>query len=392
MAIYRRLIRDREGRTLRLGLLLVLWFLVLPAFAQPESGLQGFLEETLATVRGAEQLPAVAALVQVDGRIVAQAAHGVRALGHPEQVTLDDRWHIGSDTKAFTSTMIARPVERKLMSFDDTLATSSPAFASEMDPAYRTVTVEQLLSHTAGLPPLTDEKELPAFVAVIQAATSLREQRAAAARACLTKPVASKVGEFAHSNLGYIIAGAIAEARTGKPWEQLIRELVFEPFGIRNAGFGAPGRSGRFDEPYGHEEVTGRLVALDPASVEADNPPAVGPAGTINIALGDWVRFAQDQLDGAHGHGTLLRPETYRKLQTPVAGNYALGWGAKIGPDGVPLLLTHTGSNGFWVADIRIMPLHDMNFLVVTNAGNESANKAAQEIGKSLRDRLKPFE
>jgi CubicO group peptidase (beta-lactamase class C family) len=104
MAIYRRLIRDREGRTLRLSLLLVPWFHVAPAFAQPESGLQGFLEETLVTVRGAEQLPAIAALVQFDGRIVAQAAFGVRALGHPEQVTLDDRWHIGSDTKAFTST------------------------------------------------------------------------------------------------------------------------------------------------------------------------------------------------------------------------------------------------------------------------------------------------
>jgi CubicO group peptidase (beta-lactamase class C family) len=128
--------------------------------------------------------------------------------------------------------------------------------------------------------------------------TSVREQRAAAARAYLTKPVASKVGEFAYSNLGYIIAGAIAEARTGKSWEQLIRELVFEPLGIRNAGFGAPGRSGRFDEPYGHEEVTGRLVPLDPANVE----------------------------------------------------------------------------------------------LVVTNAGNASANKAAQEIGKALRDRLEPFE
>ncbi len=377
---------------MRPKVLLVLCCIALPAIARADAEMQVFLEETLAAVREKDQLPAVAALVQVDGRIEAEAALGVRALGHPDKVTLDDRWHIGSDTKAFTSTMIARLVERHVMSFDDTLATSFPSFAQDMDPAYRSVTVTQLLSHTAGLPALTDDKDLPEFVAVIQTAKGVRGQRAAIARNYLTKPPASKSGEFAYSNIGFIIAGAIAEARTGKTWEQLIRELVFEPLGIRNAGFGVPGSSGRFDEPYGHEEVAGKLAPIDPASAEADNPPALGPAGTINIALQDWVLFAQDQLDGAHGHGKLLKPETYRTLQTPVNGNYALGWGAKLGPDGVPLLLTHTGSNGFWVADIRIMPLHNMIVLMVTNAGNEAANEAVQDIGKPLKDRLKPFE
>jgi CubicO group peptidase (beta-lactamase class C family) len=104
------------------------------------------------------------------------------------------------------------------------------------------------------------------------------------------------------------------------------------------------------------------------------------------------VLFAQDQLEGAHGRGKLLKAETYRKLQTPVTGNYALGWGVRLGPDGVPLLLTHSGSNGYWLADIRIMPRHDMIFLVVMNAGNEAAEQAVKDIGKPLKDRLKPFE
>lgn len=363
-----------------------------PALAQADAGLQAFLEQTLAAARDKDGLPAVAALIQVDGSIAAQAALGVRALGHPEPVTIGDRWHIGSDTKAFTATMIARLVEQRVMSFDDTLAESLPALAKEMDPAYRSVTVTQLLSHTAGLPPLTDDKDLPPFLAVIATADGVKAQRAAIARKYLSMPPASKAGEFEYSNLGYIIAGAITEARTGKTWEDLIREQVFVPLGIRNAGFGAPGASGKFDEPCGHQDVAGKLVPLDPANADADNPPALGPAGTINIALKDWALFAQDQLDGAHGRGKLLKPETYRKLQTPVTGNYALGWGAKLGPDGVPLLLTHSGSNGSWLADIRIMPKHDMIFLVVMNAGNAAAEKAVQDIGKPLKERLKPFD
>ena len=367
-------------------------FLVAPSFAWAEEGLQPFLEQTLAAVREKDHLPAVAALVQIDGKLAAEAALGVRALGHSESVTTSDRWHIGSDTKAVTATLIARLVEQGIMRFDDTLAASFSGFAAAMDPAYRNVTVTQLLSHTAGLPPLTDDKDLPAFLAVIKSANGVKAQREAIARKYLTMPPASKAGDFAYSNLGFIIVGAIAEARTGKNWEDLIREQIFTPLGIKSAGFGPPGTPGKLDQPWGHEEKAGKLVALDPASADADNPPVLGPAGTINITLKDWLLFAQDQLDGEHGKGKLLKPETYRKLHTPVTGNYALGWGAQLDPDGVPLLLTHTGSNGFWVADIRIMPRHDMIFLVVTNAGNDAANQAVKDIGTPLKDRLKPFE
>lgn len=371
---------------------LTILLLAASELAHADAGLQAFLEQTLAAAREKDRLPAVAVLVQIDGRIAAEAALGVRALGHSERVTLGDRWHIGSDTKAFTSTMVARLVEQRVMSFDDTLAHSFPAFAKDMDPAYRNVTVTQLLSHAAGLPPLTDDKDLPPFLDVIRTAEGVRAQRTAIARKYLAMPPASKAGEFEYSNLGYIIAGAIAEARTGKTWEELIGEQVFAPLGIVNAGFGAPGTSGRFDEPCGHRETAGKLVPLDPADTEDDNPPALGPAGTINISLRDWMLFAQDQLDGTHGRGRLLKAETYRKLHTPVTGNYALGWGAMLEPDGVPLLLTHSGSNGYWLADIRIMPKHDMIILTVMNSGNQAAEQAIQDIGKPLKDRLKPFE
>jgi CubicO group peptidase (beta-lactamase class C family) len=82
-----------------------------------------------ASAPGGHHLPAVASLLQIDGKLTAQAAVGVPAQGHPELVTTGDRWEIASDTKAFTSTMIARLVEQRVMGFDDTLAHSFPAFA-----------------------------------------------------------------------------------------------------------------------------------------------------------------------------------------------------------------------------------------------------------------------
>ena len=373
-------------------LLLGLILLATPAFAQDDVPLQTFLEQTLTAARDKDKLPAAAALIQIDGKIAAEAAIGVRAIGHPKSVTTRDRWHLGSDTKAFTATLIARLVEQGVMHFDDTLADSFPAFAKDMDPAYRLVTVAQLLNHTAGLPTLTDDKDMPAVLALIKPARDIRAQRLLVANKFLAEPPASKIGEYEYSNLGFMIAGAIAEAHTGKSWEDLIRTQIFAPLGIRHAGFGVPGKGGKTKQPWGHKEADGKLVALDPADPDSDNPAVIGPAGTINISLRDWMLFAQDHLDGVNGHGKLLTTETYRILHTPVTERYTFGWGVKMGPDGAPLLLTHSGSNGYWLADIRIMPKHNMIVLVVINAGNEAANEAIRHIGKPLKDRLKPFD
>jgi D-alanyl-D-alanine carboxypeptidase len=364
-------------------------FLVTGAPAHADTELQSYLGGALIFLRHRDHDPAIAALIQIDGKVEAEAAVGVRALGHPEPVTVDDRWHIGSDTKAFTATMIGTLVDQHVMSFDDTLEASFPALVKSMNVAYRGITVGQLLSHTAGLPTLTADDEMPPLLAAIKTAHGVSAQRAALARYFLTMPPASKAGEFKYSNVGFVIAGAIAEARTGKTWETLIRERIFAPLGITNAGFGPPGTPGKFDQPCGHRDAAGQLTSLDPGDTDSDNPALIGPAGTINIALKDWALFAQDQLDGAIGHGKLLKPATYRVLQTPVVDNVAMGWGVHQGPDGAPVLLTHMGSNGYWMAEILIYPEHDTVILMVTNSGNDVALKTIQDLSTSLTGHLK---
>ena len=289
-------------------------------------------------------MPAIAAMVYTAGQREAAAAVGVRAIGRLESVTVDDEWHIGSDTKAFTATLVAILADERLLSLDETLAEALPELAGEMHVAYRQVSLAQLLSHTAGLPPLTDPSELGAFMRIVAGAQGVKAQRMAVTRAYLSQPPASPAGSFRYSNLGFIVVGAIVERRTGRSWEELVRERVWRPLGIQHAGFGPPGLPGHFDQPHGHRDLDGRLAPIDPGESDADNPPALGPAGTIHITLADWMRFAQDQLDGAHGRGRLLKPETYRRLQTPVRGNYALGWGVATAPDGSLRLLAHTGS------------------------------------------------
>jgi CubicO group peptidase (beta-lactamase class C family) len=166
-----------------------------------------------------------------------------------------------------------------------------------------------------------------------------------------------------------------------------MRERVFDPLGMQDVGFGPPGHSGKYDQPLGHGEVSGRKP-LDPADPDSDNPAWLGPAGTINISLKDWALFAQDQLDGALGHGKLLQQATYKALQTPVAEHYALGWGALLDTDGTPKILTHGGSNGYWFASIGIYPKKRTILLMVTNFRGDVGEKSIADLGAGLVSHL----
>jgi len=351
-----------------------------------------WLAEVVEATRQQHHLPGVAASINKNGEFLAHAASGVRALGQPFRIGEQDRWHIGSDAKAFTATLIMSLSEQGKLRIDESLEEALPQLAPRMNPAYRKVTIKQLLSHASGLPPLTDDKDLPEFLSVVSGSADPVQQRVAATTHYLAQPPVTDIGAFSYSNLGYIIAGSIAEAKTGERWEDLVRSHIFEPLRMTQSGFGLPGKTGAFDQPHGHKATTQGLVALDPAAPEADNPVAIAPAGSINVTLRDWMLFAQDQLDGVRGKGKLLKPDSYRLLHTPVAGPYALGWGVKPGPDGVPLLITHTGSNSYWIADIRIMPKKKLIVLFVANAGNEDANNAVQSFGQAIRDHFKPFD
>lgn len=364
-------------------------FLLTVTAAHADIALQDFVDKTLADVRTRADLPAMAAVVQVDGRIEAQTAVGVRAVGRPETVTLQDRWHLGSDTKSMTATLIARLVEQGLLRYDETMAKLFPGVALRMDPALREVTLQQLLSHTSGLPSLTAPEQLPAFRALIKSEKGVRAQRAVIAEYYLVRKPATPPGQFSYSNLGYIIAGAAAEQRTGRTWEELIRSEIWKPLGIRSAGFGPPGKSGRFDQPLGHDRVDGRWIAQDPGSADSDNPAAAGPAGTVHMSLHDWLLFAQDQLDGERGAGKLLKQESYRRLHEPVMKNYALGWSVFRDAGGAVELIMHTGSNGFWVADVRIAPKRNAVLLTAINAGGGEAEKADTEFGRLLMQHMK---
>ena len=290
--------------------------------------------------------------------------------------------------------MIGRPVDKGVLSFDAKMLDLFPDMAKDMDPSLRAATLEQMLSHTAGLGDLQTEDDLKTLKAIIAPGHNIMEKRQLLARWVLSQvPEAPPGTRFKYSNLGYVVAAAAVEAQTHRSWEELMRQEVFVPLQMTTAGFGAPGIPGRIDAPYGHTADKDKLTPVSPIDSDAVVPPVLAPAGGLYMALADWARFVQDQVDGALGHGKLLKLLTYRHMQTPVAPSqvYGLGWGVKLASDGLPLILTHNGSTDPWFAEVRAYPKSNLITLVETNRGDDDGGGAAvKKIGKGLAEALSP--
>ena len=327
----------------------------------------------LAPIIQKHNVPGFAAAVVSNGETVALGVAGLRTRGKNDKITVADRFHLGSDTKAMTATLCGILVDEGKLKWTQTLGETFPEMRKSMSPQYQAVTLEQLLTHRSGAPgDLTKD--------VLWGKLYRHRGTPTSARRLLLEGVTSKPPEAApgtqyiYSNAGFSIAGHMAEKVTGKSWENLLTEKIFRPLGMTSAGFGAPGSPTKNDQPRGHK-ADGTPVEPGPA---ADNPVAIGPAGIVHCSIGDWAKFAAAHLPSAKTK--LVKPETLEKLHTPAPGEpkYAMGW---IVAEGQPWAggpaLTHNGSNTMWMATVWLAPAKDFAVLVTCNQASDKATNDA---------------
>ncbi|HOV87652.1 MAG TPA: serine hydrolase domain-containing protein [Syntrophobacteraceae bacterium] len=372
-------------------LLSVFWF---SGNADGRTSLDSVLQPYLSSY----DLPAVAAGVVRDGKVIAAGAVGTRRVGTHIPVTLQDRFHIGSDTKAMTALMAAMLVEEGKLRWDTAVAEVFPELAEEMDPRLRRVTLEQLLSHTSGIPK-DNEEIIKSYLEAMTQDGNLDAARYWLVRQMSRRPLEFEPGTgFAYSNTGYVFVGAMIERLEKTTWEEAITRRVFIPLQLKTAGLGPQASMGKIDAPVGHAVVDGRPQALL-AGPNGDVPPVMGPAGTVHLSVLDFARWAGWNAGEGKCKPALVKPETLRKLHTPVistpekkdaapgtprGGKYALGWGWMT-VDWAPYpLLYHGGSNSMNLAHVWIDPQRDLAMVFVTNIGGPKADAALLHLAHKL--------
>jgi CubicO group peptidase (beta-lactamase class C family) len=326
------------------------------------------------------ELPALAGAIVTSKGLVAVGAVGVRKYGTDSPVTVNDQFHLGSDTKAMTATLLATFVEEGKLNWSITLEQAfpdlaAPGLATTMNPAYKKVTLEQLLAHRSGF---TDDSwpRGKTFADMHNLPGTPRQQRAAYVAMILAEPPANEPGStYLYSNRNYAVAGAIAEKIADDSWENLMQKRIFGPLGMQTCGFGAMGTPGitdpkKIDQPWQHKLLLTWHRPIAPGPL-ADNPPVIAPAGTVHCSVIDWGKFITAHLRGEQGEPGILKPETFKWLHTPpFGGDYAFGWLVVDRSWAGGRALNHAGSNTQNFAIVWMAPIKDFAVLVSTNQGD----------------------
>ncbi|MFN8547425.1 MAG: serine hydrolase domain-containing protein [Candidatus Eisenbacteria bacterium] len=331
------------------------------------------LEAAVEQARVAHHLPAIAAAsFSLDA--IEVAASGVRRLGAPAMVTTDDLFHVGSLAKGMTATAIARLVDQGTLTWTLTLGEAFPDFAATMNPAYRDVTLEELLQNRSGLPGINDLEE---FLALPEFAGNTPEQRHAFVGWLLSQPPAVERGTYLYSTGGFAVAAAIAEARSGHEWSSELRAELLNPLGV-SMFVGWPLEAGP-NEPCGHMIDGGALRAVDPS--EGHIPLVVAPGGDVSMTIRDYARYAQLHLRALCGRPSLLSAASWDHLHAPV-GDYAMGW--SVIEAGGETVLTHTGSPATFYAFVVLYKNHRHGFVVLMNADTPEHDAAIADIIRAM--------
>ncbi|NRA30952.1 MAG: beta-lactamase family protein, partial [Parvularculaceae bacterium] len=268
---------------------------------------------------------------------------GVRRLDSPVKVQNGDLWHIGSNTKAMTAVMIVKLIDEGHFDWDTSVwdlvhqykllpgwdAPFPPLF-SPVEQSFRDVTIDRLAAHRSGM-------IMPAFYndptrELENYSKNSMTYRGAIVRGMLEETHNGIIGEWRYGQGNFMFLGHLIERVRGKPYEQVIREELWEPLGMTTAKFGMPTDAGFFGNPnlnlptgspwssgfptmalnvnttasvnghrYDKDEPEGQRTTKNNLAL----PPVWNPAGGAYMSSADYLKFGRALTDGTFGDFTL---------------------------------------------------------------------------------------
>ena len=356
-------------------------------------------------IRESAGLPALAAAVVRDDDFTG-AVSGLRKLGSDIQVEQDDKFHLGSLTKAMTATLIGLLVDQGRLSWETTIPEALSDLQDSIAPGHRNTTIAMLASHRSGIvDDIMSDKEL--WLSLRDPLLSPVEGRSIVINRILDRDPASAPGEWVYDNTNYVILGRVVEnyMEGQLSWEESMEKHLFEPLGM-DCGFGTPPESSEtsIDNPWGHlvDSLSDPPIPADGPLIQRDNPRALGPAATVHCDMKSYSMFTNTHLQGHLGHSTALSisSETFKYLHTPYPPTpdspQAYTPGAWFYVDGSETpwtkgpFLNHAGSNTMHYAETDIVfGLREtrMSFTNVGNSlegGNAPAGNASTEVFRAI--------
>jgi CubicO group peptidase (beta-lactamase class C family) len=277
--------------------------------------------DQLVNVYYENQLFSGAVLVAEHGQVIYSKGFGFANREWDIPNTPDTKFRLGSMTKQFTAAIIMQLVDQGKLRLDNKITDILPDYPKKTGDE---ITIHQLLTHTSGLLSYTD---IPEYFKdnYVRKNMKPREIIDLFKDKDLTFEPGSK---WAYSNSGYIVLGAIIEKITGKPYEQVLKENIFNPAGMTDSGYDHMETIIK-KRAAGYDKIPGGYKNCD--FVDMSSPYS---AGAIYSTVEDLFKW-----DQALYTDKLLSEEARRKIFAgyyDASGGlqYGYGWMTKFVPTG----------------------------------------------------------
>jgi D-alanyl-D-alanine carboxypeptidase len=326
------------------------------------------IDKAAADILAKTGAPSASIAVVRDGRIVYTHAYGIANLETKLPASPQMRYSIGSISKQFTAAAILMLAEEGKLSLDDKVIRWLPDLTRAGD-----VTIRQILSMTSGYQDFWPQDYVMPMM--MQPVTAPEIAAGWAKKALDFEPGA----KWQYSNTNYVIAGMIAEKVAGMPLLDYLQKRVFVPLKMTTV-------SNTDAAPLGPEDPMRYLrYALGPLR------PAPKEGRGWMFAAGELAMTAHDLAlwDISVIDQTILKPESYRVLETEVELNNGVGshygLGVGIGMADGRRILSHGGEVSGFTARNEVYPDDRVAIAVLTNLDATSASEQiAAGISKAI--------
>ncbi len=271
------------------------------AVDNPQAAFEGFdawVEEMMAEWL----VPALGVSVVYEGEVVLSKGYGERDRQAELAADADTLFAIGSNSKSFTATILGMLVDEGKLDWDTPVREYMPDFRMHDPVATAGMTARDLVSHTSGL---------PRHDALWYASGLSRDELYDRLR--YLEPSKPFRSTFQYQNLMFMTAGVLAERITGKTWEELVRERIFEPLGMKRSNFSVEDMAADANHAKAYNDKDRVIFEIPFRNIDE-----IGPAGSINSSAAMMARYVQFHLDhGKVGEEQLLSEANARTMQSP---------------------------------------------------------------------------
>ena len=321
------------------------------------------LETVLEKIIQDKRTPGIAVGIIKDGKLVFARGFGVMSVENPSRpVTAETLFHMASITKPFVATSVMQLMERGKVNLDEPVMKYLPYFKLK-DPRYKAITVRQLLTHTSGMPDVTnygwdkpeyDDGSLERYVRSL-GEVSLRWEPGT---------------NFAYSNMAYEVLGDLVAKVSGKTFEDYVAENILQPVGMKSSTLLLK-RADPAKLATGHTQSKDKLVK--PVAHYPYNR-AHTPSSNLHSNVEDMARWVLVNLNYGELDGRrILQRSTYDIMWKPAVqtgrnkdNHVGISW--FLGDLGGEPFISHSGGDDGFRALVAFSTKRNVGLVVMTNS------------------------